>query len=411
MISRLLDELGAGATIYLPGATGEILALTDALAQEPQRMSDVHLLSCMLPGMNSFDYAALDPTARMTLFMLPPSMHASYQAGRVRLLPLSYSGAASYIARDAHIHTAIVHVSPPGKDGRCSFGVAADFSPIAWEAASRRVAVVNPSMPFVPGPTIDLADADASLEIESPLVEVAAPLTSPEVGRIAAHAATLVPDGAGIQIGLGGAPAGMWRALSNHRGLRLRSGLATDGVKLLANAGALDMEAKHRSGILCGSADFYADMAAQDWFELADTRTTHSVGVLAAERNFFAANSALEVDLFGQVNVEWQGASLSGGVGGAPDFVRGAARSEGGRSMVLLPATARQNSVSRIVPRLAGPSVSLTRDLIDTVVTEHGVAELRGRSMDDRAAALIAIAEPSWRDGLERDWRAMRARF
>lgn len=408
MIAALLDEFRPGRIIYLPGATGEIVALADALTNDPGRMAGVRVVSCLLPGMNEFDYAALDPTARATVFLLPGAMKGSFAAGRVALMPLAYSAAAAYIGQGAQIDTAFAHVSLPDAHGLCSFGVAADFSPIAWEAATRRIAVVNPRMPRIPGPTLEIAQADLVVEIEHPLVEVApAPLTE-EVGAIAGLAAQLVPDGAALQIGLGGAPAGLWQALCGHRDLRLRSGLISQGFELLANAGAMEAGAVHRGGILCGDAEFYARIAGRDDVILADTRTTHGAVSLAGELRFVSANSAIEVDLFGQVNVEWQGGRLSSGIGGAPDFARAALASPGGRGMVLVPSTARKGTVSRIVPRLTAPSVSLGRELADTIVTEHGIAELRGLSLDGRAEAIIALAAPEWRDGLDEQWRAIR---
>ncbi|WP_156840669.1 acetyl-CoA hydrolase/transferase family protein [Novosphingobium aquimarinum] len=408
MIAELLDEFRPGKTIYLPGATGEIVALAKALADDPERMAGVRMVSCLLPGMNAFDYAALDPSARSTVFLLTSAMKGSLAEGRVDLMPLSYSATAAYIAQDAGIETAFAHVSEPDAQGQCSFGVAADFSPIAWEAAARRIAVVNPRMPRMPGPMLAIGEADRVIEIDHPLIEVAAAPQSVDVSAIAERAAQLVPDGAALQIGLGGAPAGLWQALSGHRDLRLRSGLIAQGFEVLAEAGALEANAIHRCGILCGDAGFYQRMSARGDIVLADTRTTHGAMSLASEARFIAANSAIEVDLLGQVNVEWQGGKLSSGVGGAPDFVRAAAISPEGRAMVLVPSTARGGTVSRIVPRLTAPSVSLSRDLADTVITEHGVAELRGLSLDGRAQAMIAIAAPAWRDSLEGQWRALR---
>lgn len=408
MIGTIFDGLGVGATIYLPGATGEIVALAERLATHPGCLAGANILSCLLPGMNRFDYAAMAPGARATTFLLPPQLRASFANGHVDLLPLSYSGIARFLAR-ARIDLAVAHVAPAGPGGRASFGIAADFSPIAWERAKRRVAIVNPCMPSFPrSPSIDLADADGVIELDSPLVEIPAGEVDEVAVAIAAHAAAMVPDGAAIQVGIGSAPAAFWAALAQHRGLRLRSGMAAEPLLALADAGALAADG-HVAGIAAGSRDFYRALAERDLIRLADTRETHDAHAIAAEGRFHAINSALEVDLFGQINLEWQAGRPVSGVGGAPDFTMAALASEGGRALTLLPATARGGTISRIVARLDAPAVSLPRNLADTIVTEHGVAELRDASIDERARRLIAIAAPEWRESLEREWHSVRA--
>jgi acyl-CoA hydrolase len=410
MIDRVLDVFRPGATIHLPGATGEVLALADALAADPQRMTGVHVISCLLPGMNGMDYAGLADDARLTTFMLPVALRGSFAAGRVRLLPLGYTDIARYLEQVARIDVAVAHLAPPGRDGRAAFGIAADFSPIAWASARLRVAIINPMMPALPrSPSVDLGDADLVVEVAGELVELPAAASDATAVAIGRRAAALIPDGAGIQIGIGSAPAALWRALTGHRGLHLRSGLAAEGMCWLDEAGALADDAGHVAGIAAGSAVFYRHLAARDLVRLADTRETHATAAIGLEPNFIAANAALEVDLLGQVNLEWQTGRPVSGIGGAADFAAAALRSAGGRAIVMLPATARGGTVSRIVARLAGPAVSLPRGLADTIVTEHGVGELRHASLDERAAAMIAIADPAWRDTLAEQWRTMRA--
>jgi acyl-CoA hydrolase len=409
---RLLDIFRPGATIYLPGATGEIVALAEALAAEPDRMRGVTVVSCVLPGINSFDYAALADDAAMTVFLLPPPLRASFAAGRIRVLPLAYSGVAAWLRDCASNDLAIAHVAPPDADRRCSFGVAAEFSPIAWARARRRVAVINAAMPAMGrGPKISLADADVVIECESPLIELTTAQSSPAMTVIARSAAELIPDGAAVQVGVGSAPGAVCAALGMHRGLRMRSGIAPESVRALAEAGALAQPDQHQVGIAGGSRDYYRWLGDRDLLAFADTATTHHIGTLGALGGFHAVNGAIAVDLFGQVNLEWRDGRRVSGVGGAPDFVGAAAQSRGGRSIIALPATAQGGTVSRIVPRLTTPTVSLPAADADTVVTEHGVAELRCRALDDRATALIAVAGESFRDDLARAWRDMRQRW
>jgi acyl-CoA hydrolase len=410
--TSLLDEFKPGARVYLPGASGEPPALRDILAADPDRCAGVEFISCLVPGMNDFDYAALTPTTRFTTFLMPPTMRASFEAGRVRLLPLAYSEIAEHLAMRAEIDVAVFHLAPPDANGLCSVGIAADFAALVWPRAKRRIALINPAMPVPPrAPKLPIAQADVVLEIDGPVIEAAAAPDSAESIAIAERVAALVPDGAAIQFGIGGAPAAVLSRLTDRRGLVVRSGLVGEGVMALAEAGALAAGGAHIAGVALGSADFYRFLADSDLIVFADTRTTHGAEPLAQVARFTSINSALEVDLFGQANLEWRGDRVVSGVGGAPDFVRAARRSPGGRSIIALASTAAGGKISRIVLRLASPTASISRTDIDTVVTEHGVAHLTDRSLDERAEALIAIAHPSHRDGLVEDWTKLRARF
>jgi acyl-CoA hydrolase len=174
----------------------------------------------------------------------------------------------------------------------------------------------------------------------------------------------------------------------------------------LAKAGVLADGARHVTGVALGSADFMRWATAT--FEFADATVTHSAASLAGVERLHAINSALEIDLFGQANIEWRGGRLVSGLGGAPDFARAARRSAGGRGILALPATAAGGRLSRIVASLDAPTVSIPRDDTDLVVTEHGVADLRGAGLDARAAALIAIAASAHRDRLSQEWAAIR---
>ena len=409
----LLDHFQPGRKIYLPGATGEICALANALAADPERMDGVHIVSCLLPGMNTFDYAGLHPNARLTSFLFPTASRSSFEVGRVRILPLSYFAVARYLQSSGAPDVAIAHLAAPlpGEGRLASVGIAGDFTAIAWKAAKARIAFVNPLMPVMPrGLRIDLDEADHVFEAESPLVEVP-PVAPNAVGNaIALQFAELVPDGASLQVGIGSAPAALWRALSSHRNLRLRSGLASEELLELADKGALAADG-HVVGILAGTKNFYHAVAERDLVRLSDTLETHDARAIGQEPNFVAANSALSVDLFGQINLEWQGNRPVSGVGGAPDFASAALASPGGRSITMLPATARKGTISRIVTQLGTPTVSLPSHLADVVISEHGVAMLRDASLDERAEALIAIADPSFRDQLSIEWRGLRAKM
>ena len=381
--------------------------LREILSAAPEALRGVSLTACLLPGMNEFDYAALHAEARLTTFLLPTGLRRAFEAGRVRVRPLPYSQIAAAFAADPPFDLAIFQVTPPDGAGLCSFGPLSDFPGLIWPRARRRLAFVNRRLPRAPrGPAIPFADLDVAVEADGPIILGEDGEPGAELGVIAARIAALIPDGAAIQTGIGGAPAAAVARLVDRRGLVVRSGMVTQGYRLLDEAGALDPTAEHVTGLALGSADFMRWAAER--FIFADATVTHGAAVLAATPRLHALNSALEVDLFGQANLEWRGGRLASGLGGAPDFAAAARRSAGGRAVLALPSAARGGALSRIVARLDAPTVSIPRDDTDLVITEHGVADLRGTGLDDRAGALIAIAAPGHRAGLAATWEAMR---
>ncbi len=405
--AAVLAEFRPGISVYLQGAGGEPLALREILQAAPRVLQDVSLTGCFLPGMNTFDYAALEPSARLTTFLLPPQMRASFAAGRVTVRPLPYSQIAAALAADPPFDLAILQASAPDAEGLCSFGPCADLAPIVWPRARRRLAFVNPLLPVARrGPRIPLAEIDVAVEAPGPFVTADEAPASAEAAVIAEAVAALIPDGAAIQSGIGGAPAAAVHRLAGCRDLVIRSGMVTPGYRVLAEAGALAKGARHVTGLAMGDADFMR--WACDRLIFADARVTHGAAALARTPRLHAINSALEVDLFGQANLEWRDGVLASGLGGAPDFARAARLSPGGRAILALPATAGQGGRSRIVARLTTPTVSLPRHDTDLVVTGHGVADLRGSDLDARAHALIAIAAPAWRERLSEEWAAIR---
>jgi len=396
--------LADNQTVFLPGATAELRRLNMALMQDAPQ--SVNFVTALLPGVNEHAYA-LAPDARLTTFMLPQALRPAFRAGQVRLLPLSYSDIARHIERTP-FDVAIAHVSAPHENSQASLGINADFTTLAWPRARKRVAIVNAAMPSTSAPGIDISTADLVIEVDEPLVEFADAPPSATIAAMARRAAALVSDGAVLQIGLGGAPSAAPACLTDHRKLCIRSGMISPSIRALLESSALDQDREHVVGVAVGDAGFYNDIAARGVFAFAPATVTHDSATLGALPRFTSINGALELDLFGQINLEWRDGVCVGGIGGAADFMRAARRSEGGVSIITLGAQAKGGR-SRIVPRLECPSVSITRSDADVVVTEFGVAALRGRSLDERAAALIEIAAPEHRAALADAWAAWRA--
>lgn len=403
----VLAEFRPGLTAYVQGGIAEPLDLRDILQAAPEALTDVRLIGGLIPGINTFDYTALNERARQTVFMMNPAFRAGFDAGRVTLRPLPYSQTVHAFIHDAPPDLAIVQVAPPDEEGRCSLGPCTDFAPLIWGRAKRRIAFINPNYPATRrGPSVALASIDVAVETDHPYITGEDGPVNAEQAAIADHIARLIPDGAALQSGIGGAPAAALARLANRKGLRIRSGLLTQGYRDLYEAGALAADAEHITGMAYGSVAF--TRWAAETISFADSTVTHGAAGLAATDGLHAINSALEVDLFGQANIEWRGGKAVSGLGGAPDFAGAARRSKGGRAILALAATAGGGKISRIVARLEAPTVSIPRNDTDLVITEHGVADLRGTSLDQRAEALIAVAAPAFRAELAAAWEATR---
>lgn len=401
---RAADLLRPGMTVFIEGASGEPSALLEALAAAPEASAGVHYVGCRVPGVNLVDPASFHARARLTSFFVFGDIARSYDAGKVRFLPLHYSAIFGYLAA-LPVDLALIQVTPPDADGRCSLGPSVHFVPAVLDRAARVVAEINAAMPrpahsvLVPYERLDFA-----IETDHPLVPLETGPPSEQAARIGQHVAGLIDDGDCIQVGIGKVPASVLAALHGHKDLRLHGGMVTDEIMDLCAAGAL-------GSIICCTAlgsRVYDWTASQDDLRFAPVSYTHDVRTLAQIDRFVAINAGLAVDLSGQANVEMLRGRQVSGTGGLLDFVRGAWLSRGGRSILALPSTG--GGASRIVPRLDETHVvSLPRADADIVVTEHGVAHLRDKSLDERAQALIAIADPTARDALANAWDVLRA--
>jgi acyl-CoA hydrolase len=394
----VLGWLKPGQRIYVQGGPGECTAFIDLLKAYPESAAGVELWSCLIPGINSFDYGSLPGGPSLVTFMASPALEASIASGRTRIDAMPYSEIGALLER-TDFDLAILHAAAPDADGLCSFGIACEAPGIVGPRAKKRIGFLNRSMPRIPrSEAIALERLDLAVEIDTPLLSPAAPGPRSDVlEAIARCAVDLVPDGAVIQSGIGEAPGAVIAALKHHRRLRAYSGIITPDYRLLAEAGALDMDAEHVAGIAWGGSDFYRWLETPGIFAFRSALETHGRDRLAGLPGFVSIGSALEVDLAGAINLEWRGGRRISSVGGAPDFVHAARYSRGGRSIIALPASAG-NGASRIVAKLEKPSISA--EYADAIVTEHGVANLKGLALSARADALAAIAAPQHRAAL-----------
>jgi acyl-CoA hydrolase len=406
----LVDALRPGERVFVSTLSTESALLQDELRADPERARGVTFIGVQFPGIDRADYLAVHPEARQVAYFMSPSVRAGLAQGRAELLSLDYLGIARQLRDDPPPDLAIAQLTPPDADGWCNPGMAADFMPLVWPHAGRRVAHFNPRLPRTRGSfRVHVSELDDAVEADAPLLNFAEPACGAVEQRIGERVAALVCDGDTLQFGIGSVPVALAGALTSHRRLRFHGGMASAALRTLWEAGAMDRDARITTGVVLGDGTFH-DFASQlEPLWLTDVLHTHGAAALAAIPRLIAINSAVEVDLFGQVNAERANGVIQAGAGGLPAFAQGALASPGGRLLICLTATARKGSVSRIVPALGEQSLcTLPRTLADAVVTEHGVAELRGLSLDARAQALIAIAAPEHRDALGQAWDAIR---
>lgn len=415
----LPDLLQPGQTVFVQGAVGEPLALGQALAAAGEASRGVHYVSCLVPGINRTDFASFHPEASLTAFFVQSELRDSFAAGKLRFLPLHYSGVCSYIRSLPPMDVLLMQVAPPDDNGMCSLGLSVDFVPLILDQAKIVVAEVNAAMPSPPGsPRIPYDRLDYVVPTDRPLPELPTGKLPAEIETIGRKVAELIDDGDCIQIGIGKVPAAILSCLKGHRDLGLHGGMVTDEVADLVDVGALNASRKSIDAnyLVCGAA--MGTRRVFDW--AADRRDvlyrgadyTHNVPVIAQIDNFVSINSSLEVDLTGQANAETVNGRQISGTGGLVDFVRGARMAKNGRSVLALSAAAAKGAVSRIVPTLgAGAVVSCPRADIDYVVTEYGAARLKDKSIDERAEALIGIAAPNFRNELTQAWQEQRRRM
>jgi acyl-CoA hydrolase len=337
-------------------------------------------------------------------------VRAGLLEGRAELLSLDYLGIARHLRDASPMDLAVAQLTPPDAEGWCSPGLASDFMPLIWSRARKRIAHLNPRMPRTQGSfRVHISELDAAVEADTPLNDFIESPSGEVEALIGQHVAKLVRDGDTLQFGIGSVPLALAGALSAHRGLRFHGGLVSSALQTLWEAGALDRDAPITTGVVLGDTSFHDFVARLAPLRLVDVTKTHDPAIVAAIPRFVAINAAAEVDLFGQVNGERVGGMIQAGSGGLPAFAQGAMASPGGRLLICLGATARKGTVSRIVPVLGDQGLcTLPRYLADAVVTEHGVAELRGLSLDARAEALVGIAAPEHRARLQEAWSAIR---
>lgn len=398
-----------GRRILIGSGAAEPVSLVAALIHHGEHLSDNEIVHLLTLGPAPYVKPEFRNRFRHMAFFIGANVRDAVQEGRADFIPVFLSEIPELIrSRRTRIDVALIQVSPPDAHGFVSLGVAVDIVRAAVESADLVLAEVNPDMPRTHGDSfVPVSWIDRLIPVDTPLLE----LQCGDIGEvervIGSHVASLIPDGATIQTGIGQIPNAILAALSGHQDLGVHTEMLSDGIMALAKAGVVTgakktlLAGKMVTSFVMGSRALYEWANDHPALEMRASDFTNDPAIIARNDRMVSINAALAVDLTGQVASDTLMGKFFSGIGGQVDFVRGAARSRGGKAIIALPSTARDGSVSRIRAALEeGAGVVTSRGDVRYVVTEYGIADLWGKSIRERALALIEIAHPDVRPEL-----------
>ena len=401
----------SGDWVYVHAAAAAPSVLLDALVARADELENVQILHLHLEGPGPHLRPEMAGHFRHRALFIGSNAREAINQGRAEYIPaFLHDIPGMFRDRTLDLNAVLINVSPPDAHGFCSLGTSVEATLAAVRAADTVIAQLNHSMPRTLGDAfVHVDQIDTAVEVDLPPYISPPPQIGDAERLIGLHVAELVPDGATLQLGIGAIPAAVAMALGDKRDLGIHTEMFTDAVVDLVEKGVVTGRRKEInrnkivSSFMMGTERLYRFVDDNPMVEMRPCDYTNDTAVIRRLSRMVAINSAIEVDLTGQVCADSLGYHLFSGVGGQMDFIRGAALADEGRAIIALPATAARGTASRIVPVLKeGSGVVTTRAHVRTVVTEFGVAELYGRSTRERAQALIGVADPAFRDELER---------
>lgn len=409
-LEEAVSVVQPGHRIFVSGNAATPLLLLNALAERKEKLFDVEVNHVLLLGEDPLSRPGMEHHFRHNSLFVGPADRIAISEGRSDYVPVHLSEIPSLFTDGIiPLDVAFVHLSPPDEHGFMSFGVECAASKAAAESAKIVVAQVNDRMPRTLGDVfIHVSRVHKIVECSEPLQTLSPSPPTDLEKRIARHIARLIEDGSTLQLGIGGIPDAVLSLLDGFQHLGIHTEMVSDGVVNAIERGIITNMKKtlHPGKVIAtfvlGSEQLYDYVDNNPHFELHPCNYTNNPFIIAQNAKMIAINSAIEVDLSGQVCADSIGTKIYSGFGGQVDFIRGAAYSKGGKPIIALPSTARNDTISRIVPMLKqGAGVVTTRADVHYVVTEYGIASLHGKNLRQRAEALIAIAHPSFQSELE----------
>jgi acyl-CoA hydrolase len=414
--SEAVSRIASGMRVFVHGAAATPAPLVAALS-ERRDLADVQLYHLHTSGPAPFAEPGTERHFHSVSLFAGPPVRRAINEGRADFVPVFLSDIPRlFITRAIPLDAALLQLSPPDRHGYCTLGTSVDAALAAAASARILIGEINERMPRTHGNTLLHIDRLAAfVHTDRPLHEHAAKPPTPVEEAIGEHAAALVPDGATLQMGIGAIPDAVLRRLFDKQDLGIHTEMFSDGVVELAEAGAITNRRKHVhpgriiTSFVVGTSRVYDFVNDNPFVEFHPCDHTNDTARIRKNDHVIAINSALEIDLSGQVCADSIGYQIYSGIGGQMDFVRGSALSKGGKPIIALPSTAARGSVSRIVSALKpGSGVVTTRGHVHWVVTEYGAVNLFGLSLRQRAQALISIAHPDFRPELQRAFRDAR---
>jgi len=408
------NAITSGNRVFLTGNCSVPQEVMKALVRLAPELSNVEIVQVLTVG--NADYVAPEMAGhlRVNTLFISDNVRQAVNDGRADFTPC-FLAEIPLLFKNGYLplDVALVHVAPPDEHGFCSFGIEVGVTKTAAQSAKVVIAEVNPNMPRTLGDAfIHISKLTHIVPVEYALPELSMGATTDLSRQIARHIAGMIPDGATLQMGIGGIPDAVLHELTNHKHLGVHTEMFSDGIINLVERGVVDGEMKSLhpgkiiAGFMLGTRRLYDFVNDNPVVELHPTEYVNDPFIISRNDRMVAINSAIEVDLTGQVCSDSIGPRLYSGVGGQVDFIYGASRSKGGIPIIALPSTANVKGqvVSKIVPLLkTGAGVVTTRNHVRYIVTEHGVADLYAKTLRERARALINIAAPEFREELEKN--------
>jgi 4-hydroxybutyrate CoA-transferase len=405
---QALQSVKSGDRVVTGHACGEPPTLVEALIARAPELCNVEIVHMVAMGPAKYAQPGMESSFRHNALFVGGSTRKAVEEKRADYTPCFFSEIPRlFRGKILPVDVALIQVTPPDENGFCSYGLSVDYTMAAAECATTVIAQMNRNLPRTGGAKIHLDAINFIVEQDEPLIELKAPVISDIEKMIGENVAGLIPDGATLQLGIGAIPDAVLLFLTDKKDLGIHSEMFSDGVVVLAEAGVITNKkktinpGKFMAAFLMGTRKLYDFIDNNPNVELHPVDYINDPYVVGMHENMMSINSALQVDLMGQVNAEMIGSRQFSGIGGQVDFVRGVSRAKNGKSIIALPSTASGGKISRIACELdRGAAVSTSRNDVHHIVTEYGVANLRGKSLRERAKALIAVAHPDFRAAL-----------
>jgi len=410
--AEAVKQVKDGDRVVLGHACGEPPTLVEALVARGPELKGVEIVHMVAMGPAKYAQPGMEGSFRHNSLFVGASTRKAVSEGRALHTPCFFSEIPRLFSRRIlPVDVTLMQVTPPDAEGFCSLGVSVDYTLASARSDRVTIAQMNRFMPRTLGERIHLDEIDCIVEKDEPLIELKPPVIGETEKAIGENVARLIEDGSTLQLGIGAIPDAVLLFLKDKRDLGIHTEMFSDGVVALAEAGVVTNSrktintGKFVATFLMGTRKLYDFVDGNPDVIMRPVDYTNDPAVIGRHDNMVSINSALQVDFMGQVNAEMIGRNQFSGVGGQVDFVRGASRSKGGKSIIALPSTAARGTLSRIAPALdAGAAVSTSRNDVHYIVTEFGAADLRGKSIRERAMALIGIAHPDFREELKREF-------